>query len=331
METGLDTTRNTDKQAATVSGAAFDSIRSAGPAEMHRMHISYVNGSRVQFTLHELLGFHRERHSATLFLATWLGLIFLGPFPAMAALPLANQVVFWGLVFPGTFAVYMITLIAMGRHLRLARSWIAHVVGATACGLISPEIGTWVGLVHTGSMSHLRLIIGAFSLVCSMASEFLMVTYLMPRYVARLRRAAPEPAPATAPPQAATPPAPLPTTSPADTTARPAQPAMVVLLGRPFALADLLLISSEEHYVQVQTIDGRHMLRGRISDIEAQLPDTLGLRVHRSHWVAAAAVAGLTRTREGWTLDLTDGTQVPVARARRDAVRQWMEAMGKAA
>lgn len=267
------------------------------------MRISYINGSHVQFTLRELLGFYRDRHSATLTLALLLALIFLKPFPALGALPLASQVVFWGLVVPGTLAVHLAVLVALARRFRVGRSWIAHLVSATVCAVLSPELGTWVGLVHLGPRLPLMLFVGTFSLVCSMLSEFLMATYLLPRYLARLP-GPPPPAPTPAPQQ-------------------------ISLLGRPFVLTDLRLISAEEHYVHVQTVQGRQMLRGRISDIEAQLPDALGLRVHRSHWVAASAVKDLNRSREGWMLELADGTQVPVARARREAVRDWLEAMGK--
>lgn len=264
------------------------------------MSISYINGSRVQFTLRELLGFYRDPQSAALTLALLLGLILLKPFPALGALPLASQVVFWGLVVPGTLAVHLAMLVALARWFRVAPSWVAHLASAAACAVLSPELGTWVGLVHLGPRLPLMLFVGAFSLVCSMLSEFLMATYLLPRYLARLEG----------------PPAPA--------------PQQISLFGRAFAPEDLRLISADEHYVHVQTVQGRQMLRGRISDIEGQLPDALGLRVHRSHWVAASAVRGLIRSREGWVLDLADGTQVPVARPRHKAVRDWLEAMGKA-
>jgi DNA-binding LytR/AlgR family response regulator len=54
------------------------------------------------------------------------------------------------------------------------------------------------------------------------------------------------------------------------------------------------------------------------------LPDRWGLRIHRSHWVAARSVRALHRARDGWTLELADGQQLPVARARRDAVADWV-------
>jgi DNA-binding LytR/AlgR family response regulator len=70
------------------------------------------------------------------------------------------------------------------------------------------------------------------------------------------------------------------------------------------------------------------LLRGRISDIEAQLAPDLGLRIHRSHWVAARAVAALHRGAS-WSVRLLDGSELPVARARREAARAWVAALGK--
>ncbi len=316
VETGLDTTRTTDTQAASASDNLNDTQAGAGPAQSRRMRFSFVNGASVQFTTHELLGFYRHRNVVTFVALLWLGLVFLKPFPALGRLPLANQVVFWGMVLPGAFTVFLITLALLGRWMAVGRSWIAHLAAGLTCAVASPPLGIWLGLEPSEEVFKLQLIILAFSMVCSMVAEFMTATYMMPGYVARLARPARNATPAPPPevPEAA---------------ADPALPAQVVLLGKTFTLTDLRLVSAEEHYVRIQTVDGRQLLRGRISDIEAQLPDALGLRVHRSHWVAASAVQGLNRSRDGWLLELTDGTTVPVARPRREAVRDWLEAMGK--
>lgn len=317
VETGLDTTRTTDTQAASASDNLNDIQAGTKPAQSRRMLFSFVNGARVQFTLHELLGYYRHRSMVTFMSLLWLAMVFLKPFPALGRLPLANQVVFWGMVLPGAFAVFLVTLALLGRWRTVGRSWIAHFTAGLTCGIVSPPLGIWLGLEPSEDIFKLQLIIVAFSMVCSMVAEFMTITYMMPGYVARLarpvRKAAPTPRPET--PEA---------------VAEPALPAQVVLLGKTFTLTDLRLVSAEEHYVRIQTVDGRQLLRGRISDIEAQLPDALGLRVHRSHWVAASAVQALNRSRDGWLLELTDGTTVPVARPRREAVRDWLEAMGKA-
>jgi LytTr DNA-binding domain len=111
-------------------------------------------------------------------------------------------------------------------------------------------------------------------------------------------------------------------TSPGDPPDEPAEqvdaPAPVIprLLSR---LADglqggLVRISARDHYVDVVTDKGSSQLLLRLSDAIAELDGVDGLRVHRSHWVAAAAVVGQERKGEKRFLVLSDGARVPVSR-----------------
>lgn len=108
----------------------------------------------------------------------------------------------------------------------------------------------------------------------------------------------------------------------------PPAPAALILQGVVIAAAQIATITAEEHYLRVVTPERSRLLRGRMADVEAQLPAALGLRVHRSHWVAGWMVAGLRRSDAGWTLLLTDGSEVPVARGRQSAVRAWLRELG---
>jgi hypothetical protein len=281
---------------------------------MRQLQLSFVNGAKAQLTLHELLSFFRQGRTVAGFLVAGGALVLLGPFNDIAVLPLAEQVVFWGLIAPSAFAVYLGGVIALARWRPVAHTILSHLVTATLLALLAPGFGVWLGADPAiVNMSH-RLVVGLFALVWSAAIEFLMVTYLLPGFLDRLS--------GQALPDMVVPFADAPGSHP--------EPARVALLGKTYALPDLQLISADEHYVHIHTAQGRAMLRGRISDIEAVLPDAWGRRVHRSHWVAARSVRGLRRGRESWTLLLEDGTEVPVARARRDAVRDWVERLGRA-
>ncbi len=44
-------------------------------------------------------------------------------------------------------------------------------------------------------------------------------------------------------------------------------------------------IEAQEHYIRVATSSERRMVLYRFSDAIREMPDTLGLQVHRSHWV----------------------------------------------
>ncbi len=280
---------------------------------IRKLRFLFVNGTHAQLTTREVLQFFRQPRTVAGFALSAVALFVFQPFPDLSILPMAEEVVFWGITFPAAFLVYLAVSILMARVAPQAITLIGHAVAAVLVALLSPDLAVLLGMDPGATSSSDRLLVGAFSLIWSVAIEFLMVTYLIPDYLAQLqgRTDQPEPAGLT------------------DFTDRPFAPGAgatprVVLLGRSFALPELLLVTADEHYVHIHTLNGRQMLRGRMSDVEAQLPDSWGLRIHRSHWVAARMVRALHRARDGWTLELTDGQVLPVARARREAVAEWV-------
>ena len=86
--------------------------------------------------------------------------------------------------------------------------------------------------------------------------------------------------------------------------------------------APLTRIEAQDHYLLVVTRAGSELLLMRMADAEAELPRHLGLRVHRSHWVALSAVKGRRRRDGRLTLLMADGAEVPVSRGYRDAARE---------
>ena len=113
-----------------------------------------------------------------------------------------------------------------------------------------------------------------------------------------------------------------------DETTPHAPPLWVELLGQRVAVDDVWHLKAEEHYVAVALQDGRSMLlRGRLADAISQLPEEHGMQVHRSHWVARAALAGVRCVRTGCHLRLHGGAEVPVARNRKAEVKPWAMAL----
>lgn len=94
-------------------------------------------------------------------------------------------------------------------------------------------------------------------------------------------------------------------------------------LERPLSGA-LVRIEAQEHYVRLVSQSDTQMLLYRFNDIVAELPAELGMQVHRSHWVAYAAVNALFREGGRQFLSLRDGTRVPVSRKFASAVRVWL-------
>ena len=283
------------------------------------MRILFINGMFVQFTLRELLlTLQHPRFVAYVGLG-FLTIIWLEPYQDVAALPVAEAVLVWAHGLAAFVILYLGALLAtraLGWRLisplvmAAIGTYNAYIGSALSHALGAPEIG-----------AHDMMVRLAFNVVLLLMMELGFVSFVIKGIQRDIGADTPltgvagfmdqqEPAPSSAAPPVA-----VPTRH------------LVTLLGRPFPLEDLHLITAEEHYVLIVTRDGRKMLRGRISDIEAQLPASHGLRVHRSHWVPASAVRKLNRDRDGWTLSLTCGAEIPVARARRAMVQDWVGAL----
>ncbi len=110
----------------------------------------------------------------------------------------------------------------------------------------------------------------------------------------------------------------------ADTDTPPA-PDLLTIGDRRIPIAKVLHIMSQEHYLQVTLINETFMIRARLSDVVAQTDDSQGIQPHRSWWVAAAAHPKLTKANGRAALQLSDGTPVPIAKARVTEVQQWLD------
>ena len=106
--------------------------------------------------------------------------------------------------------------------------------------------------------------------------------------------------------------------------AQAADPATPPLLGRLSAAkrGRLIRLTAQDHYTEVVTEAGRELVLMRLADAIAEAAPTQGLRIHRSHWVATAAVTGSHRRAGRVFVTLEDGTDVPVSRSQLQAARE---------
>ena len=90
--------------------------------------------------------------------------------------------------------------------------------------------------------------------------------------------------------------------------------------------ADVLALQAEEHYVRVHSSDGAELVHYRFGNAVDEMPAELGLRVHRSWWVAESAVQSAKRGSRRWQLKLATGVAVPVSDSYIKAVRErgWL-------
>lgn len=93
---------------------------------------------------------------------------------------------------------------------------------------------------------------------------------------------------------------------------------------------DVIALQAEEHYVRVFTREDEALIHCRFGDAVKEMPQALGLRVHRSWWVADDAVRSASRGARRWQLTLETGTSVPVSDSYVKAVREagWLSRKG---
>jgi len=72
----------------------------------------------------------------------------------------------------------------------------------------------------------------------------------------------------------------------------------------------------EDHYLRVYTRLGSDLILMRMRDALAELDGLDGAQIHRSWWVARAAVERVVRDGRNVTLALPGGLQAPVARSQ---------------
>lgn len=139
--------------------------------------------------------------------------------------------------------------------------------------------------------------------------EALFYTYVAPRLPA------PAETVADAPPEPPAPP---------DKAEDDSRAATLSVAGRRLPIHALRHVSSHGHYLKCQVGNEEIWLRGRLLDVLNQTRSADGFQPHRSWWVSAGAVRDIRRGESGDLLVLTDGVEIPIPRARREEVRDWV-------
>ena len=74
--------------------------------------------------------------------------------------------------------------------------------------------------------------------------------------------------------------------------------------------------------MEIHTDGGSDLLLLRFRDALREVAEIDGAQVHRSHWVARSAVAGVVRHRGRVVLRLVNGAEVPVSRSFVPGLRE---------
>ncbi|MBC2834536.1 LytTR family DNA-binding domain-containing protein [Paragemmobacter straminiformis] len=100
---------------------------------------------------------------------------------------------------------------------------------------------------------------------------------------------------------------------------------------RDFPMAEILHLEARGNYVAIHTDSGVTEVPGPFSALIEQMPDTIGLRIHRSHWVARRAIVRSRKQGRDLLVDLVHGGTAPVALPRQREVMDWLVASEVAA
>jgi len=85
--------------------------------------------------------------------------------------------------------------------------------------------------------------------------------------------------------------------------------------------ADLYAVEAQDHYLRLHTSQGTDLILMRLADALAELQGLEGAQIHRSWWVAKAAVDDARRSDGRGVLRLKSGVEAPVSRRFAQALR----------
>lgn len=86
----------------------------------------------------------------------------------------------------------------------------------------------------------------------------------------------------------------------------------------------LLSLSAEQHYVRVRTTRGEDLVLMPFSEAITTMPDGVGMRIHRSHWVRLDAVQSISTAGSALVVRLEDDIELPVSRSFSGSVRETL-------
>lgn len=88
------------------------------------------------------------------------------------------------------------------------------------------------------------------------------------------------------------------------------------------SLSEIVLVKAEEHYVRVESRETHEFITYRFSSALQDLKKEEGFQVHRSFWVRKSAVVGKHTEGRQLSLEMTNGSIVPVSRPYHALIRQ---------
>lgn len=254
----------------------------------------FANDTALQFTIREL----QAQISNPRF---WVGLVaivfvlaMVGPFYTFSSLTFSNRLVYWAVISYVNYLVGFCASVYVGHLLyakglpELASRMISGFVSGIPIAFIVWTVNKYIygfdmsdGLGFWGLLGYCAIIAMVISLMF----------YLFSLETRKNEPFSSQPA----------------------TVKTNAKPAFLHRLPAHLG-SDILSLDAQDHYVNVTTKNGSALVLIRLVDAISELEGLEGLRIHRSHWIAADAVSKTKRENGKLLVELTNGTALPVSR-----------------
>jgi hypothetical protein len=251
-----------------------------------------VDGSALQLTLREMRGHLADVRVLAVMAVIGVVLGFAGPFGTFEAMPVAGRIAYWvATVFLTYIFGFGLSTLVDGLWGRGRPLWLRVALMIVPAGLGATVI---VGLLNLAVFGPVALgwdAILALLTQCYAVTAAVVVVSLLTEARDAGQRAAPD-----------------------------APPAILERVP-PQQRGGLIALIVEDHYVDIVTERGKTLVLMRLADAIRETGSTPGLQVHRSHWVARAAVVRAHRRDGKVTLELSNGMLLPVSRGYLPAVR----------
>jgi hypothetical protein len=260
--------------------------------DFSRLHFA-LRGIRTHFSDLRILG-------SIVIVGLLLG--FAGPFGTMLVLPLVQRVVYWT-------AIALLTYFVGVSSSRIVRELF---------GLDLPQ--AWQRVLLYGALTSLPITLTVIGInIITFGPDWQQAIDPVTLWVnatvgavgiaavAEIISASVRSVPSDPPPAVASPPS-------------PTAPALLERLPLPVRGRLWALVVSD-HYVEVWTERGTHLVLMRLSDAIKETSGEPGLQIHRSHWVALGAVKRTLKSDGKPMVELPDGRRLPISRSYLDAAR----------
>lgn len=270
------------------------------------VHLRLINGETLRMRRYEAVKLVLHPYTIAVYLLMWIVLAIFDPSGQTTAKSLELRLALYG---TGVAAVVTIFLVVYGTADLLSgrkgravslQHWPVVLASSMFC-LIAGETVAYVFFDQAPMKPKIFAILTVFYFVMIEILMQLVLWLFLPRMLAQLRR------------------------DPADPDPPVAGTDVVRAGGHEIAATSVLHIEAQGNYVRIVTDAGQYDVPGPFAALLGQMPHDLGLRVHRSHWVARRAVTGHRRKARELVLTLSYGGKANVALPRQTEIMDWLD------